>query len=162
MGASDGSSRTSSSLAEFIDDELADEWRARLAADPKHAFGSIALTFASPALVPRSLFEGVDTGTMFELLETACGFADPFALTGAFQICADRLGQDMRFVELGDRLLYRLFGDMDRLDTACQIFAAAFVVSTAHLAEHEFLRGRPPFWRHLAAASHAALAVPAT
>lgn len=149
----------SSSLSEFIDNELADEWRARLSADPKQAFRSIALTFASPALVPRSLFEGVDTGTMIELLEIAGGFDDPFGLTGAFQICADRLGQGMQFVALGEHLLDRLFTDMDRLKTACQIFAAAFVISTARLAEHEVLRGYPPFWRRLAAASHASLVV---
>jgi hypothetical protein len=146
-------------LTDFIDEELGNERRTRLSADPKQAFRSIALSFAAPALVPRSLLAGVGTGTMLQLLETACDFADPFALAGAFQICADRLGQDMRFVGLGDCLLYRLFGSMDRLETACQIFAVAFVVATARLAEHELLRARPPFWRRLAAASHAALVV---
>lgn len=146
-------------LTEFITHELADEWKARLSADSKHAFRSITLTFASPTLVPRSLFDTIDTGSIVQLLESACGFDDPFALTGAFQICADRLADDIQFIGLGDRLLDQLLGDMDRLETACQIFAAAFVVSTAWLAEHEALRDRPPFWRRLAAASHASLVV---
>ncbi len=149
----------SSALAGFIDGELANEWRARLSIDPKRAFRSISFTFASPALVPRSLFKGVDSAIMIQLLESACEFDDPFALAGAFQLCADRLAQDIRFVALGERLLDRLFGDTDRLNTASQIFGAAFIVSTAFLAEHELLGRRPPFWRRLAAASHASLVV---
>jgi hypothetical protein len=114
-------------------------------ADSKHAFWSIALTFAAPALVPLSLFRGVRVQDTVELLENASKCDDPFALVGAFRICADRLDEDVRVTELGDRLLDRIFGDMKRLETACQIFAAAFVVSTAHLAEHELLGSYPVF-----------------
>ena len=147
------------SLAEFIEKELATEWKTRLSQNPKQAFNAITLTFSSPALVPRSLFQSIEPGAMIDILETACGFDDPFGLAGAFQICADRLDQDPQFAELGNRLLDRLFGDMVRLKTACQIFATAFIISTATLAEHELLRRYPPFWRRLAAASHASLVV---
>ncbi len=151
--------KKSSNLTDFITNELENEWRARLSVDAGIAFISISLTFASPALVPRSLFDGVDSDTLIGALETACGFDDHFGLAGAFVICADRVDKDARFVELGEKLLDRLFGDMDHLQTACQIFAAAFVVATAHLAEHDLLKRYPPFWRRLAAASHASLVV---
>jgi hypothetical protein len=39
------------------------------------------------------------------------------------------------------------------------LFAAAFIIATAHLSEHETLGRQPVYWRRLAAASHASLVV---
>lgn len=84
-------------------------------------------------------------------------FPDPFAFTGAFEICADMAATDARFVELGDEILDRLLKDVSELRSELTTFAAAFIIATAYLAEHETLRKQPVFWRRLAAASHASL-----
>ncbi|WP_336447704.1 hypothetical protein, partial [Enterococcus faecalis] len=84
-------------------------------------------------------------------------FTDPLALTGAFDICADRVASDIRFVDVGDEILDRLLGDRQRLHGELTTFAAAFVIASAYLAEHQVLRRQPAFWRRLAAAAHAAL-----
>jgi hypothetical protein len=39
------------------------------------------------------------------------------------------------------------------------MFAAAFIIATAHLAMHDVLRRQPVYWRRLVAASHASLIV---
>ena len=82
---------------------------------------------------------------------------DPFALTGAFDLCAERVATDVRFIEAGDAILDKLFSDPDRLCRVFVSYGAAFVIATAHLAEHQILRHQPVYWRRLAAATHAAL-----
>jgi hypothetical protein len=147
---------TSASLAEFIDNELAHERRARLS--QAAGFASVSLTFAAPLLVPRDYLAGLDADRLLGMLESSVYFDDPFGLASSLQICADR-AEDSRFVELGDQFLDRLLEDKQSLKNACGIFAAAFVLATARLATHEVLRHRPVFWRRLAAASHAALII---
>src|SRR5882724_6335095 len=93
------------------------------------------------------------------MIEDVSDVQDNFTLEGAFEICAQQVKDDARFIPLGERLLDRLFADMEKLATACGIFASMFVIATAHLAEHEVLRTRPVFWRRLAAAAHASLVV---
>lgn len=149
----------SATLDEYIANELDADRRARLAAGEPKAFASIALTCAAPALVPRELFSSISLESAVAFLEAACAFDDPFGLVAAFQMCADRAGEDVQFIALGERLLDQLFSSMDRLTTSCQLFGAAFIIATAHLSEHEALRCRPAFWRRLAAASHASLVV---
>jgi hypothetical protein len=149
----------STTLDQYIASELEAEWRARLTVSQPLGLASIALTFAAPALIPRGLIESLPLDKAVAFLEAACAFDDPFGLVGALQTCADRVVGDARLVMLGERLLDRLFGNMDRLTTACQLFAAAFIIATAHLSEHETLGRQPVYWRRLAAASHASLVV---
>lgn len=146
-------------LREFIDGELAVERSARIASDPVQGFRSISLTFSAPGLVPRELFRNMDADTAVRMIEGIADADDHFALAGAFEICADWVKRDPRFIELGERLLDRLFADMDRLRRGCGMFEAAFVIATARLAIHETTRHQPVYWRRLAAASHAGLVV---
>lgn len=149
----------SSTLAEFIGNELAEQRRSRIEESPRRGLHIIATTFASPALVPHALFDGLSVETVLEVLDAASKNDDHFALIGAFEICAGWAERDQRFVALGEKLLSRLFGDMDALVTRCGMFAAFFVVATAYLAEHEELSRKPVYWRRLAAAAHASLLV---
>jgi DNA-binding transcriptional regulator YdaS (Cro superfamily) len=146
-------------LREFIDGELAVERSARIASDPVQGFRSISLTFSAPGLVPLELFREMDADTAVRTIEGIADVDDHFALAGAFEICTDWVRRDPRFIEVGDGLLDRLFGDMDRLNRGCGMFGAAFVIATARLAIHDSTRNQPVYWRRLAAASHAALVV---
>jgi hypothetical protein len=149
----------SPTLSEYINNELQAERTVRLDVNPKRAFLTMSLTFAAPSLVPFSLVREFDVEALAAMIDAASKVDDHFALEGAFEVCADQVQRDSRFVALGDRLLDRLFGDMDRLAAACGMFAAIFVVATAYLAEHETLGRRPVYWRRLAAATHASLVV---
>ena len=101
----------------------------------------------------------MDADTVVRMIEGINDVDDHFAIAGAFEICADWIKRDPRFIEMGERLLDRLFVDMDRLQRGCGMFAAALVIATARLAIHETTRHQPVYWRRLAAASHAALVV---
>lgn len=149
----------SQTLPQFIDDELAAERRARVAADVGCGFSSMALTFGAPELVPREWIRGLDVETVVRGVSELATAEDHFSLAGAFEICADCVAKDARFVALGEQLLDRLFADTDALLRRCQTFAAAFVLATARLAMHATTRTRPVYWRRLAAVAHAGLVV---
>jgi hypothetical protein len=149
----------SGTLADFIADELASEWAARVARDPVRAFRSISLTFSAPALVPYDLFRPIEKETKKLILREALLLDDHFSLIGAFELCASEIADDPDFADAGECLLDRLFGDLERLETACGIFGAALVLSVAQIAEDDKLNTKPAFWRRLAAASHALLVV---
>jgi hypothetical protein len=149
----------SPTLAIFTGNELASERIARIASDPVRAFETISLTCSAPDLVPKAMLRSLDTETVLHVVESALAFHDHFALVAAFEICADRVETDVRFVALGDQLLDRLVKDFAWLKNACGLFATVFVVATARLALHEVLRERPVYWRRLAAASLASLIV---
>jgi hypothetical protein len=149
----------SDTLAQFTDCELSGERRARFAMNGASAFRTIALTFSSPGLVPHALFDSLDTEMMVAALEDACNFADHFSLIGAFETCTRLISKDQRFIDLGERILDRLFTDMTKLQTSCGMFGAAFVIAVAALAEDEALTKQPAYWRRLAAAAQAALVV---
>jgi hypothetical protein len=145
-------------LVEFVNGELAAERGARLAEDdPKDAIDVISLTFGGPELAPLEAMRALKPDDVLAGLKHLLQFPDPFALTGAFEICADLVQSDARFVELGDEILDHLLKDVEELRNQLTTFAAAFIVATAYLAEHETLRKQPVFWRRLAAASHASL-----
>jgi len=151
--------KSSASLREFVENELAAERRARLAKEPVQGFSSISLTFPAPALVPVAALAETNADAVIAMIESALQVDDHFALIGAFEICCDWIPRDGRFLILGEQLLDRLFSDMDRLITACGIFSAAFVITMPYLSEHERLRRRPAYWRRLAASAHASLVV---
>jgi hypothetical protein len=149
----------SGTLTEFIANELALERGARMIRNPILAFRYIALSFSAPALVPFDLFRPLDKETKKRLLEEALLLEDHFSLVGAFELCADWISDDPDFSESGERLLDRLFSDLKRLETVCGMFAAAFVLSVAKIAQADKVNAKPAFWRRLAAASHASLVV---
>src|SRR5262249_9275051 len=148
---------SSSSLSEYVGMELAAYRRELVARDPRRAFQFFALTFAARELVPLTAMRDAGADVVAASVEAILTLDDHFALDGTLAVCADWVARDKRFGELGSQLLERLFSDMERLKTACGMFASAFVIATAYLAEHEVLRQRPVFWRRLAAAAHASL-----
>jgi len=105
------------------------------------------------------MFRRLETDRLVTMLERLLDYDDHFAHVGAFEICAESIERDQRFVQLGERFLDRLFSDFSRLQAASEIFGTAFVIATAHLARHERLRRTPAFWRRLVAATHASLVV---
>jgi hypothetical protein len=149
----------STTLADFIDNELAHERASRVDLAPGAAVRSMALTFSAPALVPYGLPSHLSVNTKIELLQEAARLSDHFSLAGAFELCASWAEHDPRFVPVGDLLLDALFSNMKRLGVACGMFASAFVLAFAKLAEDEHTKEQPAFWRRLAAASHAQLIV---
>jgi hypothetical protein len=94
---------------------------------------------------------------MIPSLRRLIELSDPLALSGAFDICADRVSTDNRFAALGDAILDKLLADPKGVLGELATFATAFVIASAHLAAHEVLRKQPVFWRRLAAVSHASL-----
>jgi hypothetical protein len=149
----------SATLTEFIVDELEAERRARLSHNPIEAFKTISLTFAAPGLVPRERFKGLEADVVFRIVDGAHRFDDHFAMVAGFEMCADWVERDARFTELGDPILDRLFASERRIEGTCRMFAAVFIIATAHLAIHDVLRRQPVYWRRLVAASHASLIV---
>ncbi|MGM4917179.1 hypothetical protein [Tardiphaga sp. 813_E8_N1_3] len=149
--------QSSQTIAQFISDELAAERRARIADDPRVAIDTISLTFGAPELVPLEMFREIDASILLDSLKRLTDVPDPFALCGALDICIDRASADQRFLEVGEIILDRLAGDPKRLLGELNTFATAFVIATAHLAQHEVMRRLPVFWRRLAAFSHACL-----
>jgi hypothetical protein len=147
----------STSLSEFIASELTSQRRIVLAGDPRKAIRSIALSFCAPALVPIELFRSQDPDAVLLMLEEAAQFADHFSLIGAFEICGDWCSRDARFGPVGEKLLDKLFSDMQRLKDACAIYGAGFVLATARLHQHQEWRRKPAFWRRLTVAAHASL-----
>jgi hypothetical protein len=116
----------------------------------------MAHTFAAQELVPLEwakeqtpevLFEGV-SGIVNEL-------DDPFALVGAFEICAESISRDERLLGLGEQILDKLFYDPDRLMFRSRLFGSVFVLASSQLSIHAKTRQKPAFWRRLAAAAHA-------
>ncbi|WP_342241592.1 hypothetical protein [Inquilinus sp. OTU3971] len=150
---------SSSNFSDYLTHELMIVRQDRLAAEPLRAFLATSLTFSSSALVPLGLLRSIDVDSLCLMIDKSLSLDDHFALIGAFELCADALARDSRFSELGERVLERLFGDMNHLTSTCSIFAAAFIIASAHFSEHQSLRGRPVFWRRLAAAAHASLIV---
>jgi hypothetical protein len=148
---------TAKTLTEFITHELAEERMSRIADNAKDAVDVISLTFGGPELVPLDAMRAINPDDLLAGLKHLVEFSDPFALTGALEICADRGTADARFIELGDAILDRLLKDADRLRNELSTFAAAFIIATAYLAEHKTLRKQPVFWRRLAATAHASL-----
>jgi hypothetical protein len=149
----------SATLANFTEKELATERRARITNDPIKAWETMSLTLSSPTLVPKAMLCALDAGTIISMLENALRFDDHFALVAAFEVCADWIERDVRFVALGHQLLDRLVKNFAWLKDACSLFIALFALATSRLAQHEVLRQRPVYWRRLAAASLASLIV---
>jgi len=101
----------STTLAQFIEDELLVERKERLSDDPVGAFEMLSLQFSAQESVPHDWFSRLDKDVLLQCVEQALQFEDPFGLVGAFEICARNVVRDPRLVGIGDRLLERLFSD---------------------------------------------------
>jgi hypothetical protein len=151
--------RTSTSLDAFLAEELAEARRVSIENDSMRGFAILSLSFCAPKLIPIAWLSERSDDTLVAMIESVTGFDDPFALVGCFELCAALHDRDPRYAGLGDKLLDRLFGDMDWLRRAAGVWATAFLLATAALTRSDVTRGQPPFWRRLAAASHASLVV---
>jgi hypothetical protein len=147
----------STTLRDFIANELATEREALIVRDPRAALEIVSLSFAAPELVPAELLKKLDSGTTLDAIRRLTEAGDPFALAGAFDLCAGRLAEAPGFAEAGEAILDKCFADPVRLCRNFESYGAAFVIATAHLAEHQVLRRQPVYWRRLAASAHAAL-----
>lgn len=148
---------SSQTLPDFIGHELAEERHVRITQDPKSAIELLSLTFGTFELVPFEALRSISDEEAVNALSRLAELRDPYALTAALDICADRLSSDARFLALGETILEKLLAEPKRLIGDLATFASAFVIGTAYLAQHERLRKKPVFWRRLAAAAHAAL-----
>ena len=92
---------SSASLPDLISAELAEERRPRIEQDAARALVMIALTFGSPPLVPHDLFKDVAAEALLDGINRLAKVDDPFALSGAFDLCVDRAADDPRFVAAG-------------------------------------------------------------
>jgi hypothetical protein len=146
----------SKTLAQFIDHELAEERAARIREDVRRGFVTVAYGFAATGLVPFKWLKDLDVDVLVQGLESVVSSTeDPFALAGAFEICADAIGRDERLGPIGERILEELFADPQRLVRRCKFFSAIFVIASAQLAMHTDTREKPAYWRRLVAAAHA-------
>jgi len=151
--------RTSTNLDAFLADELTEARRMSIENDPIRGFAISSLSFCAPKLVPSAWLSEKSDDTLVAMIESVAGFDDPFALIGSFELCVALHDRDPRYAGLGDQLLDRLFSDMEWLRRAAGVWATAFLLATAALTRSHVTRDQPPFWRRLAAASHASLVV---
>lgn len=147
----------STTLAEFLVAECRAERSALMKGDIRKAFFAISLSFCAPGTVPVEQFREVSPDALMPTLERASALPDHFAVTGAFEICADWIGRDSRATPIGVKLLDQLFSDMERLKQRCAFYAGVFVMTLARLAQHEVLRRKTAFWRRVTTAAHASL-----
>jgi hypothetical protein len=147
----------SKTLEEFLQNEGNAERADIIAKSPLRAFYISSLSFCAPALVPVDSFRALPADDVLQAMDRAASFSDHFAVTGAFEICADWVTRDDRFETAGVRLLDQLIGDMELLKKRCTFFASMFVMTIARLAQHQTERDKLPFWRRVAAAAHAGL-----
>jgi hypothetical protein len=151
--------RTSTALDAFLAEELAEARRTAIQNDPTRGFAVLSLSFCAPKLVPTAWLSEMSDDALVAMIEGVARFDDPFALIGSFELCAAFHDRDRRYLALGDKVLDHLFSDMEWLRRAAGVWATAFVLATAALTRSDVTRRHPPFWRRLAAASHASLVV---
>lgn len=147
----------SNTLEEFLRRECAAERAAIIAENPQRAFYVQSLSCCAPALVPLEAFRTISADDALQTIERAASLPDHFAVTSAFEICADWVTRDARFEAAGTKLLDQLIGDMELLEERCTFFASMFVLAVARLAQHQILRDKKPFWRRITAAAQASL-----
>jgi hypothetical protein len=149
--------RDSKTLEEFLRVELEEERTRAFRENPVCAFFATSLSYCAPGLIPLDKIQALPTDTILDTAERASSLPDHFAVTGAFEVCADRLPTDGRFEAAGTKLLDQLLGNIEQLKERCTFFAAIFTLTLARLAQHQNLRRKPAFWRRITAAANASL-----
>jgi hypothetical protein len=149
----------SKTLDEFIEDELRKEWSSRLRRDLVSAFRSISLTFGGTKLVSKYLIEERKPNDATIMLASASRSYDPYSIVGAYELCREFVGKIPDLEAVGGQLLDQISKKPEDTQLRCQVLAAVFMITTAHLAQHATLSMRPVYWRRLAAMAHASLAL---
>jgi hypothetical protein len=149
--------KSSTSLEEFLRGELAAERTRAFTENPVRAFFAASLSCCAPGLVPLETVRELPADTILDIAGRASSLPDHFALTSAFEICADRLPDDARLEAVGTKLLDQLLGDMAQFKDRCAFFAAIFALTQARLAQHQNHRRKPAFWRRITSAANASL-----
>ncbi|MCF8476472.1 MAG: hypothetical protein K9G60_05550 [Pseudolabrys sp.] len=149
--------RNSETLEEFLRVECEEQRARAFHENPVSAYFASSLSWCAPSLVPVDKIQALPADVTLNLVERTSSLSDHFAVTGTFEICADRLVADARFEAAGTKLLDQLFGDMQQLLERCTFFAAIFTLTLVRLAQHHYLRRKPPFWRRITAAANASL-----
>jgi len=149
--------KSSTSLEEFLRLELAAERGRAFAENANRAFFAASLSCCAPGLVPLQEVRALTPDTILDIAERASSLSDHFAVTSAFEICADGLSLDARLEAAGTKLLDQLLGDMAQFKDRCAFFAAIFMLTQARLAQHQHHRRKPAFWRRLTSAANASL-----
>lgn len=149
--------RNSETLEKFLRLEWEEQRVRAFHENPTGAFFVSSLSWCAPNLVPIETIRALPTDVTLNLLERVSTLPDHFAVTGAFEVCADRLSTDSRFEAAGTKLLDQLLGNMEQLLERCTFFAAIFTLTLVRLAQHQQLRHNPPFWRRVIAVANASL-----
>lgn len=149
--------RNSNTLQSFLSNELDAENARRYADSSLKAYLVGSLSYCAPGMVPLNRVEELDQDEVLAIVQRAANLPDHFSVTGAFEICAHRLESDARLKAAGSKLLENLLGDMDQLGNRCLFFAGAFLMTLAHLAQHQKLKRMPSYWRRVTAAANASL-----
>lgn len=146
----------SKTLAEFVAHELSEQQIARIEEDVQRGFVTVAYSFAATELVPFERLRTLDTNIIVQGLKAIVSSTDhPFALAGAFEICADALVRSEELGALGEQILEKLFADPHRLVRRCKFLSAIFLAASAQLAMQVETQVMPAFWRRIAAVAHA-------
>jgi hypothetical protein len=124
---------------------------------PDRALSIVSLQFAGQETVPHDRFKTETPEAVIAVVEALSRLEDHFSLIAGFEICAHNAGRDLHVVDMGTRLLDRLFGDKDRMLGRCTLFGAMFVLATARLSLLPRFRQVPTYWKRMVAAAHASL-----
>ncbi|MBI1308959.1 MAG: hypothetical protein GC129_03730 [Proteobacteria bacterium] len=111
----------------------------------------IAYSGLAFSLIPSDELKGIDIRAVEGLLEAE----DPFSLLFGFQIAAQRVSANKRYVALGVRFLDELFKDQERLESRCTLFSACAVAAVVKARALFNEQETPLHWFRLAALTHA-------
>jgi hypothetical protein len=151
--------RDSKTLEEFLRTECEEERVRAFHENPVRAFIATSLSYCAPGLVPLNKIRSLSAEKTLDIVERASSLPDHFAVTGAFEVCADKLLTDTRFEAAGTKLLDQLLGNFEQLKERCTFFAAVCILTLVRLAQHQKLRRRPAFWRRITAVANASLVI---
>jgi hypothetical protein len=138
----------------YFSEILPAHWRRLLRADLAPGLELSLFGALRGDLTPVQLVNVVGNDTLWEAIEEAVHFEDPFSLLGALDLALDRAQRDARFeclaVKLSERLAPLRLEREDGTDVYDLMPALAEAVLN-HLNTLEGAALRPPYWRRLCA-----------
>lgn len=146
-----------SSLEEFNSESLQRAFSAEIAKDVSrisHAFSLGAVEF----LFPIGCNE-IDDSNLLEYLEKQGQFDDPFSIIATISLCMRRWRRDERYGAIGKTALERLASGRPKLRELCELFSGLYALTLSRLGRHDSFRGKPVYYKRLAAFGHASLCV---
>jgi hypothetical protein len=116
------------------------------------------LLMCSHSLMTSILAKETVSATEFDRLAKWAHVADAIARTATLELAIERSRDKAKIGESVRALAKRFAGHGDKeRDDPFTLLSAAFVMVDGELAKRKLLVSKPPFWRRLAALSHAAL-----